>query len=123
MVELSKGLVWGGTIKGAGLCALASAVAAWFWGPWVALSVWGGTLLGGANVWGMAWLIERMLGGGGGGGVGPGALLFFFALKLLVLFGLTYYLVVVLGLSALGFVAGYVVLLAGLMWQAVSGTQ
>jgi hypothetical protein len=71
----------------------------------------------------MAWLIERMLGGGGGGGVGPGALLFFFALKLLVLFGLTYYLVVVLGLSALGFVAGYVVLLAGLMWQAVSGTQ
>ena len=49
-------------------------------------------------------------------------MLLFFALKLLVLFGLTYYLVVVLGLSALGFVAGYVALLTGLMWQAVSRT-
>ncbi len=102
------------------MCALASAVGAWFWGPWAALSVWCGTLLGVANVWGMAWLIERMVGGGEERRVGAGALLFFFALKLLVLFGLTYYLVVVLGLSALGFVAGYVVLLTGLMWQAVS---
>lgn len=121
-MELGEDLVRKGTIKGLGLCALLSGVVTWVWGPWAGSSVWCGTALGAVNVWGMAWLVERVVGGGDGERIGAWAVLLFFALKLLVLFGLTYYLVVVLGLSALGFVAGYVALLTGLMWQAVSRT-
>lgn len=76
--------------------------------PHLGTSILAGTVLVCANLRFMAWginhLLSRAAQAHGQGSVGWTAL---FLLKLLALFGLTYYLIAVLGLSAVGFLVGY----------------
>ncbi len=114
-----RGLVQGALIKTLILGALSTLLASWRWGAHAGWSVVAGLVMVTVNVTAMAWLIRRTLRGPGTGGQGVGPLAALFLLKMLVLLGLTYYVIAVLRLSPLGFVYGYVLFLGALVWQTL----
>lgn len=102
------------------LGALSGLGAGLTWGWWLGLSVAVGAAMVVVNVITIAWLIRKMFEqarAGGASGLRWGAL---FMLKLLALFGLTYYCIARLGLSPVGFALGYSAFPAALVWQAVA---
>jgi hypothetical protein len=99
-----------------GLSALGAGLS---WGAWMALAVAAGALMVLWNVWAISWLIRKMFEQASRGTTSSmkwGAL---FMLKLLALFGLTYYCIARLGFSPVGFALGYSAFPAALVWQAV----
>ena len=120
----------GEDIKGVGrrflvcLCALGAAVGGGVWGwlgPWWACSLWAGAGVMGFSIGATLWMLGQMRDPEEGRAPNRGGLAFVFFLKLLVLFGVTYYALAGAGLSALGFVAGCMLALGALsvavLWQ------
>lgn len=101
--------------------ALAVAIAIPFWGIEVAVSIVIGNALMTGNVIVMSWFLRKMLGASEGGGGKSSNLVTVFLLKLLVLFGLTYYVLAVVGVDPLGLVSGFMLGLAVLSWQVIRG--
>ena len=120
-LERKKSMV--GLVRKALMVWLPSSALAYFvWGWRVA----GGLLFGEAlmlsNILFIAWLLRRGLGKKGrdqgtSGALGLAAL---FLVKLLVLFGLSYYVLAVIGLDPIGFVAGCMLSLVVLSWQVIA---
>jgi hypothetical protein len=110
-----------GLFRRASTLALVCAALAWWWsGAWEAVSVVGGVALMVGDITAIAWLLHKMLGSGEWGLWSAGALSLLFLIKLLVLFGLAYYFLAVVGLAPAGFAAGCIIGLAGLNWHVIA---
>lgn len=72
------------------------------------------------NIMGLAWLLGRGLRDDPEKKRSPLGLSALFLLKLLVLFGIAYYVLAVVGLSPIGFVSGCMMALGVMSWQVVA---
>lgn len=102
-------------LGGAGVIACAL-----IWDVSIAWALACGVCMGMVNLVLTSWLVrlmlERAADGSGASAVG---LSFIFLLKLLVLFGATYYAVGVVQLNALAYTSGYIMLLVAITWQGL----
>lgn len=113
----------GVTYKSVGLGAGAVAAGSLLWGWSIGLALTVGVSLAVANLLSMSWIMSKILRGPAAekqSTLGWGML---FLLKLLVLFGVTYYVIAVARLNPLGFAAGYALLLVAIVWQALVPAQ
>lgn len=106
----------GKTVVVGALSALCAGIS---WGWWLGVSTLMGAAMVVMNVWVIGWLIRRMFEEASSGRVSGAKWGALFMLKLLALFGLTYYCIARLGLSPVGYALGYSALPAALVWQAV----
>lgn len=116
MIRFEPIFVRGMLIKSVVLAAVFGGLIGLKWGAWVALSLCVGEGLFCADIVAMAWLL-RLIMVPGRSSIGLSLL---FLLKLLVLFGLTYYFLAHVGLSPAGLTAGFILGLGVLSWQVVS---
>lgn len=119
MVTLENKFVVQAIKKTLGLGGAAMILCTLIWDRHIALSVAAGVGVAVGNIAFMAWFIRRVFSRGGHGYTGALGWSLLFLLKLLVLFGLTYYVLVVVRLNALGYSAGYIILLIALTWQGL----
>lgn len=105
------------------LLVCAMSVSWLLWGSSQAFAILGGGFVMAANMVFISLMVRRMLAKEDVHRSGLVRLVLLFMLKLLVLFGLTYYVVVVLGLSAMGYMGGYMVFLTAMLWQGLSPPQ
>lgn len=118
MIRFEKQIILGLVSKALAVAIPVSVGAGLMWGWRVGAGVVFGEALMLANIVFIAWLLGRGLGRGGGKRAPMLAALFL--VKLLVLFGLSYYVLAVIGLDPIGFVAGCMLSLVVLSWQVVS---
>lgn len=120
MVTAKFGFLKRAGLKAIGLGVFTALVLAVLGYAQVALGVLVGVGLALANIAAMALLLGRLLKGPkrpGSSGLFWGGL---FLLKLLVLFGATYYVIAVARLDPIGFAAGYALLLVAIVWQSLT---
>ena len=103
-----RGMFYRGSVAGAIAGLLTGLLSGWD----VAVAVIAGEVLFCADLVAMAWLLRRVFEPSGGSTSGSFGLSLLFLLKLLVLFGLAYYFLAVVGLSPAG--------LGVLSWQVVA---
>lgn len=89
------------------------------WDMAVAGSIGVGVLIASANLVFMTWFVGKVLSRAGEGSMGVWGWSVIFLLKLLVLFCLTYYVLVVVRLNALGYTSGFIIVLAAITWQGL----
>jgi hypothetical protein len=91
----------------------------WFAGGSIALAIGVGAIVAAANLYFVAWLIEKVIGDDGKGVVGKGGYMILSTIKMTLLFGLVWFLIARLGLSAVGFAIGFSCFLPAMVWQAL----
>ena len=102
-------------LGGAGVIACAL-----IWDLSVAAALGCGVCMGMVNLVLTTWLVRLVLQRAAqGSGAGALGLSLIFLLKLLVLFGVTYYAVGVVQLNALAYTSGYITLLVAITWQGL----
>ena len=108
---LSKSAVLGGV-------AMLTCLVVWSWS--IAFALGCGVCMGMLNLVRTTWLVRRVLSQAAtGSGASALGLSLIFLLKLLVLFGVTYYAVGVVQLNALAYTSGYITLLVAITWQGL----
>ena len=123
MMMINEAFLRGVTYKAAGLGTATAVVSSLIWSWSIGLSLIVGVSLAIANLLSMSWIMSKILRGPAAqkqSALGWGML---FLLKLLVLFGVTYYVIAVARLNPLGFAAGYALLLVAIVWQALVPAQ
>lgn len=113
--EFIRGAIYKAMLIG-GVCMIGGGL---IWDMAIAASIGVGVLIASANLAFMTWFIGRVLSRAGEGSMGALGWSVIFLLKLLVLFGLTYYVLVVVRLNALGYTSGYIIVLAAITWQGL----
>lgn len=111
-----RGMFYRGSVAGAIAGLLTGLLSGWD----VAVAVIAGEVLFCADLVAMAWLLRRVFEPSGGSTSGSFGLSLLFLLKLLVLFGLAYYFLAVVGLSPAGLAGGFILGLGVLSWQVVA---
>lgn len=122
MIRFEREIVLGLIRKGLILLLPVSGVALFFGGWRVALGVAAGEALMLGNIVLISWMLGRSLGAKEGEQKSAASLVSLFIVKLLVLFGLSYYVLAVVGLDPIGFVTGCMLSLVTLSWQVVTTT-
>ncbi len=122
MIRFEREIVLGLIRKGLILLLPVSGVALFFGGWRVALGVAAGEALMLGNIVLISWMLGRSLGAKEGEQKSAVSLVSLFIVKLLVLFGLSYYVLAVVGLDPIGFVTGCMLSLVTLSWQVVTTT-
>lgn len=122
MIRFEREIVLGLIRKGVILLLPVSGVALFFGGWRVALGVAAGEALMLGNIVLISWMLGRSLGAKEGEQKSAVSLVSLFIVKLLVLFGLSYYVLAVVGLDPIGFVTGCMLSLVTLSWQVVTTT-
>lgn len=123
MMMINAAFLRGVTYKAMGLGAVSVVAGSLIWGWSVGLALIVGVSLAVANLLLMSWIMGKILRGPASekqSTLGWGML---FLLKLLVLLGVTYYVIAVARLNPFGFAAGYAMLLIAIVWQALVPTQ
>ncbi len=120
MIRFERDILLGLLGKGVALGVPAMGVAWWLGGWRGAGGVVAGEFVMLVNILGIAWLLGRALSDDPERKRSAMGLATLFLLKLLVLFGIAYYVLAVVGVSPIGFVSGCMIALAVLSWQVVS---
>lgn len=123
VMMINRAFLRGVTYKAAGLGTASVVASSLIWSWSIGLSLTVGVSLAIANLLSMSWIMGKILRGPAAqkqSTLGWGML---FLLKLLVLFGVTYYVIAVARLNPLGFAAGYALLLVAIVWQALVPAQ
>jgi hypothetical protein len=120
MIRFERDIILGLLRKGVILVVPAMGIAYFFGGWRGSLGVLAGELLMLTNIMGLAWVLGRGLRDDPAHRRRPLGLAALFLLKLLVLFGIAYYVLAVVGLSPIGFVSGCMMALGVLSWQVVA---
>lgn len=123
MIRFERSFIQGLVLRGLALGAVAAALSWLLIDGAFALGLLSGLVLMCANILSMTWLLESMRDAPGVRTPGPKTLAALFLLKLLVLFGLTYYLLAEVGLSPAGLALGFVLGLGALSWQVITGDR
>ena len=111
-----RGMIYRGVVAG----VIAGLLTGISFGWDVAAAVLAGEALFCADLVAMAWLLRRVFEPSGQPTSGSLGLSLLFLLKLLVLFGLAYYFLAVVGLSPAGLAGGFILGLGVLSWQVVA---
>lgn len=120
MLNMLNPFIVGVLRRSAVLGGVAMIACALIWGASMAWALGCGVCMGMANLALTTWLVRLILGRtASGSGASAVGLSLIFLLKLLVLFGVTYYAVVVVQLNALAYTSGYIVLLVAITWQGL----
>ena len=119
MTLIRSAFLRGALFKAMILGSAAMTLSTLIWSAALAKAIAVGLSLAMGNIALMHVLLRRLV-SGPGRGAGAAALGALFLLKLLVLFGVTYYVIAVVGLDPLGFAAGYALLLAAIVWQSLT---
>lgn len=120
MIKFNRRVLGAMATKGAMLGVPAMGIAYYF-GRWEgAFGVLAGEVVMLVNIMGLAWVLGRGLRDDPEKQRRPFGLAALFLLKLLVLFGLSYYVLAVVGLSPIGFVSGCMIALGVMSWQVVA---
>ena len=109
------GLFWKTLLLGVVAILASGFGVSWAFGGAVAL----GVLVSGFNLRVVGWVSRKMAEAALAGDKGVTKWTFLLVVKLLVLFVLTYLIVIVLGADAVGFVVGYSSFLPAMVWQAL----
>jgi hypothetical protein len=109
-----QGLFWKTLILGLVAILVCGLWVSWAFGGAVAL----GVLVSGFNLRVVGWVSRKMAEAAMAGDKGVTKWTLLLVIKLLLLFVLTYLIVIVLGADAVGFVVGYSTFLPAIFWQA-----
>lgn len=99
-----------------GLVALGIGV---FFGAWIGVSALAGALLVALNLKVVEWVTRQIIRAGEAGQKSGAIWSLLLVLKMLVLFGTIFYLIVRLELDAIGFIVGFSAFLPAIVWQVV----
>lgn len=114
--QFVRGLVWKTFFLGAALGAGTGWAVSWPFAGAVGL----GTLVSGFNLRVVGWVSRKLIQAALSGDSRVPKWSFLIAVKLLILFALTYLVVIVLEADPIGYVAGYSSFLPALLWQAAT---
>ncbi|MFU8802745.1 MAG: ATP synthase subunit I [Bradymonadaceae bacterium] len=119
MANFDKGFVDGLFWKIVGIGSVASAAAYWLVTREFAASVLLGTVVTAINFRVVAFAARKMLANAADGAGSGGVWSVILGVKLILLFVLTYWCIVVLGADVIGFIIGYSVFLPAMTWQSL----
>ena len=119
MVQLDEAWQRGLIARGGVIMTLSAGFSWWMWGWEVGGAVAAGLLVMLVNLVGLAWLLRKTFSDEERGSRSAWWLSLLFLAKLLVLFGLSYYVLAVVGLSPVGFATGCLLGLVVLSWQVL----
>lgn len=115
-IDVIRAIIGKTFVVGVILCA-----GAWWFAGWpFAVAVAVGVAVAALNLAFVAWLSKKLIGKGHGGPVGKAGYVAFSLLKMAALFGVVWYLIVRVGLDAIGFVTGFSSFLPAIVWQAAT---
>lgn len=119
MANLEHGFIRGAMGKTAIVGCLASVVAFFVEGPWFGMSMTIGMVVAIANLWVVKWVSQKIIKSGLAGSTSSAPWSLLLVLKFFAIFGLIGFLLVVVEIDAIGFVAGFSSFLPALVWQAI----
>ncbi len=118
MANFETSFIKGLILKSLVIGAVIAFVAQIWMGTWIAVSVAFGASVATLNLLTVSFVGKRILKAGEQGRTSGTVWALLLVLKMLVLFGAIFYLIVRLELDAIGFVAGFSVFLPAIAWQA-----